>query len=366
MQSVYLNQAGTTWPKPQCVQDACHEALATEVCDWSAQFGEHHQNLANFLGIRDSDNLLLTPGCTSALQVAIADLPWQTGDVVVTSALEHHALHRPLVKLTELGVELVVIPPTVSEPFDLERLEQVLKEKSPRLIAVTAACNVTGEILPIEQIGILARRYGSNTLIDGAQIVGWQDLNLDDSPFDLFAFGGHKGLHGPWGIGGLYMSPGIAMNAPQAVCDISRGPAACGGKPSYCDVGSVDRIALSGVNAAIRWLEQQPDRLESARKRARLIANTAKEVGLELVGCSAPEKRLPTIAISPRSAPVIDLDQHLKRHGVVGAAGLQCSPMAHEILGTSDAGVLRLSIGPMNSDTEIEIAANALQAFQER
>ena len=107
--------------------------------------------------------------------------------------------------------------------------------RTPTLLAMTAASNVTGELLPIASLVELARRHGAAALIDAAQIAGWIDLDLPRLGADFVAFAGHKGPQAPWGIGGLYVSPRLAWPAP-----------------GYCDVGSVDRCALAGLAAFLR------------------------------------------------------------------------------------------------------------------
>ena len=104
--------------------------------------------------------------------------------------------------------------------MDLVALEQSLAARDVGLVAVTAACNVTGELLPIEQIIELSHRYDAMALIDAAQIVGWVDLNFDELGADMVAFGGHKGLQAPWGIGGLYVARSAKLKCATAQCAI--------------------------------------------------------------------------------------------------------------------------------------------------
>lgn len=369
----YLNQAGTSWPKPCAVVDACDQALERHCDSWDEQFANGLHQLTEFFGVSEEDTLLLTPGCTSSLSVAVADIDWQPGDVIVTSSLEHHALHRPLLKVVESSrqwsapVDLIVVPPTISDAFDLSRLKSVLQERQVKLVAITAASNVTGDILPFEETARLAREHGAHCLVDGAQVVGWLDVNLSESNIDLFAFGGHKGLHAPWGIGGLFMSSRISMQTPRATCAIGasrdKSDARSCGKPSYCDVGSVDRIALAGLSAAITWLQDQPDRLSVARRRAGKLWSVLESLPGTILYGGPIGKRLPTVAFTHRHVRVAEIDKHLRRHGVVGSAGLQCAPMAHEILGSAPEGVMRLSVGPMNTDDDIDRACEALQAL---
>ena len=362
---IYLNQAGTTWPKPACVLEACQQAMQASCTDWSCQFDAAHTALANFVGA-DKDRLLLTPGCTSSLAVAIQDFTLKPGDRIVTSCFEHHAMHRPLLKWVEQGVELDVIPPSIDTPFRFDRFEQSLAAGNVKLVAVTAASNVTGDLLPIEKIAKLAHAHGALVLLDAAQWVGWTDnLCFSDSAFDIVAFGGHKGLHAPWGIGGLYVARDVSLNTPQATCTIGTDQQACASMPGYCDAGSVDRIALAGLRAAIEWLQKFPDRLESCRNFvARLRAALADKPGVVFLGSDQPEYRLPTLAFNVANHPSDDIARQLSALGLHVASGLQCAPLTHQILGTEDQGTVRISVGPTNTEHEIERAIEILGAWK--
>ena len=193
MPVIYLNQAGTSWPKPAPVQTAVAEALAAPPETWAQRFASDHTEVCRAFGVADESRLLLTPGATSAISVALTDHPWCSGDRVVISGLEHHALHRPALQLAARGVEVIVAPRTPDEPIDLEALEALLRRGGVRLVAMNAASNVTGEILPIDDIVTLAREHGALSLIDAAQIAGWIPLDIDRLGADLLAFAGHKG-----------------------------------------------------------------------------------------------------------------------------------------------------------------------------
>ena len=271
---LYLNHAGTSWPKPQVVSEAGGRRRCPSLQPgWPQRFDEAHQAIAEFFGVRQSDQLLLTPGCTSALATGIGDALIPNGKRVLTSRWEHHAVHRPLLKLASQGIPIEHIPPKINErtqkhssSIDLELLECALSTRDVGLVAITAACNVTGELLPFEEVVRMAHRFDSMVMIDAAQVVGWLKLDLPRLGADMVAFGGHKGLQGPWGIGGLYLSERARMECAAAACELPSARASKSRKrrrPSYCDVGSVDQLALAGLHAAIKWLRQQGHGVES-------------------------------------------------------------------------------------------------------
>lgn len=364
---LYLNQAGTSWPKPDAVLEAVARAQSTGPAAWSERFHAGHGAVAAHFGIADPRRLLLTPGCTGALSVAIADHPWQAGERIVVSHLEHHALHRPATLLAAQGVETVVVPRAADGPLDLDALDDVLRAGGVRLVAMTAACNVTGELLPIEDVVRLAHEHGALCMIDGAQVGGWLDLDLAALGVDLFAFAAHKGLLAPWGLGGLYVAPHVETTTPAASCAVPAAGEAADGRtmPGSCDVGSVDLVALAGLEAALGWLDDpaRADRLPRARERIERIAGVLEGLpGVSLLGVRDPAARLPTLAFTVRGRPSGEVAAALREDGLLVGSGLQCAPLAHEALGSAPDGAVRISIGPLVTDEHIGQTCGTLEA----
>ena len=337
--TIYLNHAGTSWPKPDPVLKATASLLECDPKDWPSKFESAHQSVAEFLHV-DHSRLLLTPSCTAALSVGIMDHSWRVGDRVLTSHYEHHALHRNLVKLHENGVQVTVLPRGKSELIRLEVLENELKRGRVRLVALTAACNVTGHLLPISEAIELAHEYGAIVLIDGAQIAGWWDLNVTALGADLFAFAGHKGPQGPWGVGGLFVSPNILMNCPAATCDVEEAHIAfgCTVMPGYCDVGSANTAALVGLAAGCRWLStsERANRLQNARALAREFSDAVRDLpGVTLHDDLPIERKVPTVAITVDDVSSIDMASQLRANGLLVSGGFQCALKKPEKIGAA-------------------------------
>ena len=356
--TVYLNHAGTSWPKPPPVVDAAAAASISDPATWPELFSNAHQTVADFFHV-DSERLLLTPSCTAALQLGVLDHPWKPGDRVLTSRFEHHALQRSLEKLADWGVEIVQLPPTDSDLIDLSALEAELQAGRVRLVAITAACNVTGQLLPYAEVIELAHRYQALALIDGAQIAGWWDLDIADLGVDLFTFAGHKGPQAPWGVGGLYVAPHVAMHTPWATCAATAAegsPPRCASMPGYCDAGSVNLVALAGLAAGCQWLSEaaQRNRLEQARQLADSFAVAVRPLpGVTLHHDVPAADKMPTVAISVADSPAANEAARLSRLGVITSGGFQCAAQAHQALGTAESGVLRFSFGPLSDRDDV-------------
>ena len=366
---LYLNHAGTSWPKPSVVSDAVRDAMFVSPTQWAQRFNEAHQAIADYFGVSKREQILLTPGCTSALAVGLSDALIADGKRILTSSWEHHALLRPLFKLASNGVRVEHIPPEMSDsksgyesPLDLDWLEQSLSRQDVSLVAITAACNVTGETMPYEQVIRIAQRFGVTILLDAAQIVGWQRMDLPSLGADMVAFGGHKGLQAPWGIGGLYVSDRAKMECVSSVCELPAEGSSSGERPprpGYCDVGSVDQFALAGLYAAIRMLSDQDVDvcLQNARRQIQRFREKLHKIdGVCMYGARDPDRAMPSLAFSVAGSSSSDIASILKQHSLVVGSGIQCAKLAHETLGTNDTGLVRISVGLGQPDDEIDEA----------
>ncbi len=372
---LYLNHAGTSWPKPRVVSEAVRDSMSASPSEWPQRFYEAHHAIAEFFGVSHCEKILLTPGCTSALAVGIGDSHIANGKRVLASRWEHHALHRPLLKLASNGIRVEHIPPKSIDatnghlnPIDLDWLEQSLSKHDVALVAITAACNVTGELLPYEDVIRIAHQHGSMVLVDAAQIVGWRKLDLPRLGADMVAFGGHKGLQAPWGIGALYISDRVKMKCTIANCELpfaGNSDANQNSRPGYCDVGSVDQFALAGLHAAIRMLHEQDmeSYLAVARRQIQRIRGMLERIDhLHIFGPFDPNQAMPSLALAVSGFSSSEVASWLQRHSLVVGSGLHCAPLAHETLGTQASGLVRLSVGLGQPDQEINEAIDRIES----
>ena len=371
---LYLNHAGTSWPKPRVVSEAVRDAMSASPAEWPQRFDEAHQAIAEFFGVSRPEQILLTPGCTSALAVGVGDALVASGKRVLTSQWEHHALHRPLLKLASTGVRVEYIPPRRSvlahghvSSIDLDWLEQELSKHDVGLVAITAACNVTGELLPYEDVIQIAHQHGAMVLVDAAQIVGWRKLDLPRLGAEMVAFGGHKGLQAPWGIGGLYLSDRVQMKCTSATCEL---PAARRSddnqplRPGYCDVGSVDQLALAGLYAAIRMLRQRNLNalFAAAVRQIQRIREMLERIDRVRLFCpSELGQGMPSLALAVAGLSSNEVSSRFRRHSLFVGSGIHCAPLAHQTLGTQAAGLVRLSVGLAQPDDEIDEAIERMR-----
>lgn len=374
MENIYVNNAGTSWPKAPGVSEAASAALAAPPEASRQALSAARDELCLALGIEQPERLLLTGSCTAALALVLGDLPLQAGDVVLTSALEHHALMRPLQQLAlTRGIVLEVSPYAPGAPFDLEYAQRLLRAGRVRLVAISGASNVTGELLPVAELGSLTREHGVPLLLDAAQTLGVTVSDVRKLPVDLLVFAGHKGPLAPHGIGGLWAAPHVALQSPAAVCEIGGDLAAagqpgspgasprCASFPGDCDVGSANLAAAAGLAAALRWRRAQEG---DVFRVARTLAARLRRALREQPGCRVfgGQQTPHTAALSflLDGVPLANAEARFAARGITLRAGQHCAPLALQAIGAPE-GTLRVSFGPFNREGDVDAILAAVK-----
>lgn len=363
---IYLNHAGTSFPKPQSVHEAVAATLSAPPEQHAAIYDRAFSTVKREFraaGKGDPFRTQMTSGCTAALALALGDVPWASGDFLLTSGLEHHALDRVAQSL-ELARDIVrvAVPPSQSSPIDLAALERHLVEKQVRLVALTQASNITGEPMPLEEISRLAHQNGAHLLVDAAQTFGTSLFDEAVRWADIIVCAGHKSALGPQGVGVLAARASFSFLVPGAACEL--GEKACGSFPGFCDVGSVNLAGLAGLAEGLRWSHSQGRaRLlqESQRLASRLRSSLADSDGFELLGDSENEG-LATISFVPRRGELSELGAHFHKRGLWLRVGTHCAPQALATLG-HPAGCARISFGPLSRESDVLAVEHALREF---
>ncbi len=377
--TIYCNNAATTWPKPEIVYetvDQCFRQLnspSRTVSDEGSRNTEMMQTCraetAEFLAIRNSNRLIFTPSATYSLNLAIQGLEWRDGDEIIMSGLEHHAVSRPIRKVSKRhGVKFHVAPYSPEDPIDLDFVEDTLKAGNVKLIACTMASNVTGDILPSIALGDLAERYGAIYLVDAAQAAGVIPVNVDDLKADMLSIAGHKGLFGPPGVGALYVRKGIELETlAEGGTGRDSGKHEMSGRyPSNYEVGTHNLLSIAGMTAGVRWIRQSG--LANLRKHEMSVASRFLERvrdidGVKIYGSDDIENRTAVVSLTMEDCRPVTMSTWLaEEHNVSTRAGYHCAPGAHETIGTLPGeGTVRFSFSFANTVEEADQVADYLE-----
>lgn len=376
----YLDNAATSWPKPEAVYQTLDQSFrslfspkrgtAKAARMGASQLQGARETLANLLNIQNPEQISFTNGCTHSLNLAIQAFPWQTGDGIVISAVEHHALSRPVRKVAkEKGVQFYVVPYTDEIPFDLAAYEDLLKNHpNIKLVATTHASNVIGSVLPIERIGVLAKKYGKYYLLDAAQSAGVLPVDVQKCHVDLLAVPGHKSLYGPPGVGALYVGEHVTLNT-----FMEGGTGNDSGKhemhakaPDGFEVGTIPLPQILAMAEGVRWVQQTGLHTIHQHETA-LLGELLR--GLQAI----PEVIIYGHTNIDAKTPVVSFnlkDHHPKTvgetlfddYGIALRAGFHCAPMAHEAIGTLGlGGTVRASIGYTTQPEDIQALLRAIK-----
>lgn len=380
----YLDNGATSWPKPDVVYEAMDQTFrglfspkrgtAKAARAGAVRLSETRQVLATLLGVDSPERIAFTPGATYSLNAAIQAFPWKEGDSVVMSAVEHHALSRPVRKVArERGVTFHVVPYRDDCPFDVEILEGLLKsDPSIRLIGTTHASNVIGCVLPVAEIGALARKYGKLYLLDAAQTAGVLPLDVQAMGVDMLATAGHKSLYGPPGVGALYVGERVYEQAPLNTF-VEGGTGNDSGKhpmrmtlPDGIEVGTIPLPNILAFGAGVKWVLEQGVSTIHAREMAlleRLMDGLQSHSNVTVYGPTDLNLKVPVVSFNMDGQHPKTLGETLfDEHGIALRGGFHCAPMAHEALGTIEAGgTLRASIGAFTTEADVDALLKALK-----
>lgn len=375
---IYLNNAATTWPKPEIVYETVDECFrnlnspdrttSEEGTRSMATMQNCRKETAEFFGIEDPSRLVLVPSCTYALNLAILGQEWSEGDVALMSGLEHHAVSRPLRKVArERNARFEVIPYTPERPVDLAFVEDHLRSGKVKLIACTMASNVTGHIMPVHEVGALCAKYNVRYLVDAAQSAGVLPVDVEALQCDFLAFAGHKGLFSPPGVGGLFVREGIELNtlAEGGTGKDSGQHSMSGSFPSTFEVGTHNLMAIVGATAGVRWLNQAGiDRvhLHEHQLTKRFIEGVQELPGVKIYGPSDIQQRTAVVSLTIDSMEPAAISDHLaSKHNISTRSGYHCAPLAHETIGTLPGdGTTRFSFGFSNTADEVDTTVSVL------
>ena len=361
---IYLDNAATSWPKPEIVYRTMDEFLRTKggnpgrgsnsmALAAREKVEETRRLVARLINVPEAKRVIFTLNCTDALNLGLKGL-LKPGDQVITDSIGHNSLVRPLWKLERQGVKVTRLPSSpdtgVVSPCDIE----TAITRDTRLIVVTHASNVNGVIQPIEEYGSIARQHKVVFMVDAAQTVGKYPVDVSSANIDLLAFSGHKGLFGPPGTGVLYIGNRVNLDTLRegGTGSFSEQEEQPETLPDKYESGTLNSVGIAGLGAGLKFIfDEGLDKIIAHEKflTDKLIAGLRVIPGVTLY---LPKDLSPI-------APVVSFNIKGYQPGEVGTildqafdtkvrAGLQCAPAAHKTLGTFPSGTVRLSPGYLN------------------
>ncbi len=366
---IYLDNAATSWPKPPEVAESMRRCLEESAANpgrgshamavrASRVLFDARKKLARLFNVPNPNDIVFAFNATHALNMAIQGY-LRPGDHVVTSSLEHNSIRRPLEALRRTrGIEVTYVEADGEGQLDLNQVEAAVTRRTT-LIAVTHSSNLLGSIVPVGQLGALARTKGVKLLVDAAQSAGSVPIDVEAMKIDMLAFPGHKGLMGPQGTGGLYVHPEIELEPLMfgGTGSQSESPDQPLVRPDRYEAGTLNAVGIAGLSAGVQFvLDETVETIgERERKLTEHMHRELREIpGVTVLGPKPGVERTAIVSFviegADPSETALILDQH---YGIAVRSGFHCTPLGHETAGTIGTGAVRASPGYFTKESEI-------------
>lgn len=376
---IYLDNAATSYRKPQSVIDAVCAALSgmgnagrgahQAALDASRLAYETRCMLSDLFGGYGAENVAFTSNSTEALNTAISGL-FGPEDHVITTALEHNSVLRPLYRLEETGMELTIIQADSKGCVDYKEFEKAIQPNT-KAIVCTHGSNLTGNLLDIKTIGDIAGKHGLLFIVDASQTAGVFPIDMRDMQIDALCITGHKSLMAPQGIGALLIRDGLEIR-----------PLKVGGSgiqtydhehpkamPTRLEAGTLNMHGIAGLHAALQHLSETG--MDVIREKELSLADKfyreLKDIpGITIYGDYSQCERAPIVSLNIRDYDSSQISDILfVDYEIQTRPGGHCAPLMHKALGTVEQGTVRFSFNWFNTEEDVQAAVNAIKELAE-
>jgi cysteine desulfurase family protein len=381
---IYFDNPATSWPKPPQVKEAMNRFME-EVGANPGRSGhflsieaarivyETREALSVLFHVKDSSRIVFTLNATESINLALKGL-LKYKDHVITSSMEHNSVMRPLRDLEKKGTELSIIPCSNEGMLDPREVEKKI-QSTTRMIVLNHASNVTGTLLPIREMGKIAREYNLLFLVDAAQTAGVYPIDVEKDVIDLLAFTGHKSLYGPQGTGGLIIGERIRE---KEMIPLKQGGTGSRSEfeqqpeflPDRFESGTPNGVGIAGLLAGVQFVLKKGVELIRQNEMIltqKLIEGLKEIPQVKLYGPERQEDRVSTLSFNFTHLSSSDGASRLeKEFGILCRPGLHCAPAAHHTIGTFPEGTIRFGLSAFNTEEEINDTMNAVSLISKQ
>lgn len=381
---VYLDNAATSYPKPQTVYNSVLNYM-TNIGSNIGRGGYSHalqgnrliyncrETISNFFNFDKPENVIFTSNITASLNILIKSIV-KDGWHVITTSMEHNSVLRPLNSLHQSGkIELDIIECNAQGFLDVEVFRKNIK-KNTKLVVMSHSSNVIGSIQPIEKIGNICKEYNIYFIIDTAQTAGVLPIDFYKVNCSALAFTGHKSLLGPQGIGGFVISDSLNEIAVPFIeggtGSLSESILQPNILPDKFESGTMNAPAIAGLLEGIKFINSEGLQtiFERESHLTNLFINEMRNMK-DIIVYGSLEQNSRTSAISINSTKIDNSEFGFildNEYGIMTRTGLHCAPLAHRTIGTFPQGTLRFSFGAFNDENDVNYAVSAINSIIKR
>jgi cysteine desulfurase family protein len=381
---IYLDNAATTFPKPEIVYATVNEFQRTYAVNAgrgsykaakkaSEMISETRAELAELVNFEYENRVVFAPSSTIAMNQVLNGLEFNENIVVYISPFEHNAVVRPLNKLAKrYGFKICFIPfdPDMQE-FDYAAMKNMFVLNHPEIVILNHVSNVTGLILPVKQIFEESKKYDAVNILDASQSLGMIPVDLSAISVDFLVFAGHKNLYSNFGVGGFIYNTDIKLNTfitggtgsdslnqdmPESI-------------PTKYEAASPDVIAISSLNASLKWIKEiGVSNIYNHKKQLSDYA-VKKLSAIDSIDLYVPADTTKHVAVisfthkiyrPEELSEILDID-----FDIAVRCGYHCAPYVHKLLGTVETnGTVRISVGYFSTEKDIDALVSALKELE--
>ena len=374
---IYLDNAATTFPKPEEVYLALDKANREygfnagrgsydKAKNASNIIGETREELASLVNTK-KENVLFSTSSTEALNTIIFGLDYQEGDNIYVSPFEHNSVMRPLEEIRKrYNINMNVLP-FDKETWEVkEELEDMFALKKPKYIFCSSKSNVTGYKLPFKQIFELGKKYQSINVLDASQSFG-VDKSIDTNYTDYIVFAGHKSLYASFGVAGfiklndqklkpfLYGGTGsdsLNLDMPEE------------GESRY-EAGSKNIVAIYGLHESIKWLKEND--IEGTEKKLTdyFLEKIKENKKVKIYVPKDKDKCVGIISLNIEGYSAEEVGSILNEEfEICVRTGYHCCPLVHDFIRSKmHYGTVRVSFNYFNTFNDVDKLVEALKTF---
>ncbi|MDH3347271.1 MAG: aminotransferase class V-fold PLP-dependent enzyme [Desulfobulbaceae bacterium] len=377
---IYLNNAATSFPKPKRVKNAVAQHLNSPPFHAGRTGYDLQQKdiilscrkvLASLLHIKNPERIVFTSGATESLCLAIFGLELRDKAHVITTAIEHNSVLRPLKTLEKEGaITLTVIPCNSAGKVEASSVIKQIGDET-RVVVVNHCSNVSGAVTDLAEIGKVTSAKDVVFLVDAAQSAGNIPLNVEEMHIDLLAFTGHKALHGIQGIGGLFIRESVnikplKVGGTGVKSDYLLQPEAM---PLYYEAGTQNMPGIVSLYEGVSLVLEKGIKVlqeVKAERVQRMIDHLSKHDDIILYYPEDQDGGTCLFSFNIKNMDPADLGYILENvFDIIIRSGLHCAPLVHQALNSYPLGSIRVSPSHFTTDEEITFFLNAIDKICE-
>jgi len=374
---IYLDNAATTFPKPESVyqkMDWANRNIAVNAGRGSYKAAQEASKLIDdtrkkLLDITHGTGLevaVLTSSATVSMNIILNGLDPAKGDVIYVSPYEHNAVVRTLHRISkEKAVRVVELPLKNNLEIDIEKTKYMFIKDKPKCVCCTHVSNVTGYILPVKEIFELAKVYSAVTVLDAAQSFGLVDINVKMCKADFIVFAGHKTIYGPLGAAGFidnselelkpYLVGGTGSDSLRLDMPKER--------PEKYEAASKDMVAIAGMHEALAVLNCQKNYKKEKELTNYTIEKLKANRNVILYAPESSERHIGVISFNVRGYKSEDVGIILDEDfDIAVRTGYHCAPLIHKYLDDEKfLGTVRVGLGQFNTKEDVDQLVAAIK-----